>query len=737
MNRFKLTKYVAGRGTKQCIGEILSGQVISGMSTTISPKSLFVFGQEGDLLATAPITADLTIYTEDLFDRKYSEKNPDIDFSTNAYDLKVKPTSAKIIGGEQFNDYTFFMTDETVDPTKKSTKTERDLPTSAWMKSEHQVVTYYPTSGQTNPYHSFSTTTTAQSYDYLYYANPTFITSTFFTKALYYNVADDQSTLTISSPGTLQLSGYQRQLKKTHIGCTYSFTEENNPTPLSSLNIAFDFKLKNTDIDLYYNAELEWGPAYRYIKVPNLSGYFYGGLTPFRFIIGDGVGEIMVNNGKLGYQNADGGFTVFPQLSSTTLLPDTWYSIEINNFNYTIDQPLSLSDNYTLKLSRGSTVLTSSATGQIFVNHEWPYNNYKNMSLTENRHDYVSFVDFRTMGDVYSVAPTNVVGILPKTNPYLNPTYTKYTSSTFAADYSPTNRIDIRNFSVATTTKSDQTVVTTTSGTIIDPTNPGLFDVNLIISKTPIYLGDYYPIVFGEISGDQIDVYVKDMSSNWVYEISHESPGLPFTYLFETPMDVGPKFTNTSNNIVFGELNGTSAEYAYSPAIVLSGYGTLYSPYADDDSDLNKVYYNPFILKNMYDYDWQTRIDQPRELLVGIRDYAKIGKTQDTIWLSYKYHTLSASIITDYELVERVKGLYKFRPIEGHKSNVYSIRINNSGLNETIADMSNPDTGALSGYTTSGIVIELKEIIKKSVHEAVKKIAPSHTQLWKIEYTGS
>ena len=139
----------------------------------------------------------------------------------------------------------------------------------------------------------------------------------------------------------------------------------------------------------------------------------------------------------------------------------------------------------------------------------------------------------------------------------------------------------------------------------------------------------------------------------------------------------------------------------------------------------------------MYDYDWQTRIDRPRELLTGIRDYMKIGKTQDTIWLSYKYHTEEPSTITDYELVERVKGLYKYRPIEGHKSNIYSIRINNSGLNESISDMTNSDSGELSAFTTSGIMADLKSIIENAIHDAVKRIAPAHTQLWKIEYTGA
>ena len=94
--------------------------------------------------------------------------------------------------------------------------------------------------------------------------------------------------------------------------------------------------------------------------------------------------------------------------------------------------------------------------------------------------------------------------------------------------------------------------------------------------------------------------------------------------------------------------------------------------------------------------------------------------------MSYKYYREIPTTIQEFELVERIGGLYKYRPIEGHKSNIYSIRIFNSGLNE---DMNNtPEQKEVQN--------KLKEIINETVRTVVKKIAPSSTQLWKIEWIG-
>lgn len=137
----------------------------------------------------------------------------------------------------------------------------------------------------------------------------------------------------------------------------------------------------------------------------------------------------------------------------------------------------------------------------------------------------------------------------------------------------------------------------------------------------------------------------------------------------------------------------------------------------------NATFSNPFHLKNIYNSDWN--IDLPLDVapfgVDGLRVYESVGKAQENMWLSYKY-IKADSKVKDYENVERVHGLYKFKSSSGHKSNIYSLNIRNSGLNLAMED---------------GVVKdELREIVKKSINATIKKIAPAHTQLWKIIYTG-
>ena len=257
------------------------------------------------------------------------------------------------------------------------------------------------------------------------------------------------------------------------------------------------------------------------------------------------------------------------------------------------------------------------------------------------------------------------------------------------------------------------TYVAGTSGDEIDIVCSGMtFN---IVAESP-------DIVFGYLAGSTVYLYVKDLSgsvldSTTVYSLSAGIPGnLPFNYLLEQPLRYPLSFAR--DGIVYGEI-ATSVVYTLSAS--LTGTQFLYSPYADDDSE-NKMYVNPFKLKNMYDNNWESRINHDSHNLDGARDYLKVGKTQETLWLSYKYYTETPTIVQDFQLVERVKGLYKYRPVEGHKSNIYSIRINNSGLNSLLTD--------------EDLKTTLRDIIEETVMTAVKKIAPATTQLWQIIWSG-
>ena len=253
-----------------------------------------------------------------------------------------------------------------------------------------------------------------------------------------------------------------------------------------------------------------------------------------------------------------------------------------------------------------------------------------------------------------------------------------------------------------------------------------LHGVKDIINQMSFNLSQETPdIVYGYVSGEQIIVFVKDQETNadTVYSLNGGLKySLPFAYLMEQPLMYSINFGR--EGIVYGELSG-DLQYVFTPLISAGVEQTLYSPYANEEEDF-EIYYNPFKLKNMYNYNWNSEYNRIKKELTGARDYLKVGNTQETLWLSYRYYREVPTDVQDFELIERVGGLYKYRGFEGHKSNIYSIRIQNSGLNE---DLNNsPEQLEIQS--------KLREIIEDTVRNVVKKIAPASSQLWKIEWQG-
>ena len=232
-------------------------------------------------------------------------------------------------------------------------------------------------------------------------------------------------------------------------------------------------------------------------------------------------------------------------------------------------------------------------------------------------------------------------------------------------------------------------------------------------------------IVFGYMSGGELFVYVKDLSANsdTVYSLSGGLlNSLPFTYLMEQSLNNSLTFGR--DGFAYGGVSGSNL-FVYSPLVSGGTADEVYSPYPEDANKF-EIYYNPFKLKNMYNYNWNCEYDAEIDEMKGARDYLKVGKSQEHLWLSYKYYRDYPTSVQEFELVERVGGLYKYRPIEGHKSNIYSIRIFNSGLNE---GLDNTDEQKV-------IQTNLRNIIDTTIRNVVKKIAPSSTQLWKVDWVG-
>lgn len=232
------------------------------------------------------------------------------------------------------------------------------------------------------------------------------------------------------------------------------------------------------------------------------------------------------------------------------------------------------------------------------------------------------------------------------------------------------------------------------------------------INDTVIDLSSEPYAVFGELSGGVLYLYCNNITDNMLYTISG---GVPLAYMLEQPLGYNNKIPLAQT--VYGDISG-DITFVYTPLV--SG-GNLYSPYEDIEDEI-KIYINPFKLKNIYDYNYQIQCDLSQKYMTGLRDYQRTGVTNSSIWLSYVYTKETTDILSEYEFVERIKGLIKFKPVDGHKSNVYSIRIKNSGLNTSIID------------TT--IRANIHSIIDSAIRNVVSRISPVHTQLWKIEWYG-
>jgi len=236
---------------------------------------------------------------------------------------------------------------------------------------------------------------------------------------------------------------------------------------------------------------------------------------------------------------------------------------------------------------------------------------------------------------------------------------------------------------------------------------------DLFIDKTSFSLNNVY--IYGDIIDGQQMVYVKSLldsvSANTVYETT-ESYQLPFNYLLEEPMSNNPHFLDD----LYGDYDEGLSAY-----VVFATNDSLSSYYCQEGNRDNRVLMNPTMTKNMYNYNFNIEIDRDSLAATGWRKYSEIGNTQNTLWLKYNYIRKTPDFSENYDLAERVRGLYKFKPAEAHKSNVYSIRIKNSGLNR-IADET--------------LRTQIQNIVADNLLETVKKLAPAHTQLWKIEWEG-
>jgi hypothetical protein len=130
--------------------------------------------------------------------------------------------------------------------------------------------------------------------------------------------------------------------------------------------------------------------------------------------------------------------------------------------------------------------------------------------------------------------------------------------------------------------------------------------------------------------------------------------------------------------------------------------------------------------------------------LQNTRDYDKGGLDKNDAWLSYRTESNWVTISpisantqfrpleptvdsTDpfysYQQIERIRGFNRLAGAQSlHKSNIFSIRIRNTNLNEAIED--------------EDLRNDIQAAINTVIREVIDKISPANTQLWKIIWSG-
>jgi len=226
----------------------------------------------------------------------------------------------------------------------------------------------------------------------------------------------------------------------------------------------------------------------------------------------------------------------------------------------------------------------------------------------------------------------------------------------------------------------------------------------------------------------------------------------------DVPANIALYNLHNDSELSLGEtyFNNLSA-----PRFILSGIPHAYLT----ELPISQVYYNfdtaiiygdTIVLKNAYDHEWN--IDAQINFISGYdisitldntRTYINTNINNRDVWLSYKVGTKVTGYVTDntfteqyvhmdtvvdsqensnlyikdYEFIERIKGKNVTNSDELHKSNIFSVEINNSRLNENIDDID--------------MRTKIQLYINNVIREVITKISPVNTQLWKIEWKGN
>lgn len=147
-------------------------------------------------------------------------------------------------------------------------------------------------------------------------------------------------------------------------------------------------------------------------------------------------------------------------------------------------------------------------------------------------------------------------------------------------------------------------------------------------------------------------------------------------------------------------------------------------------------------------WNWQPTNDNYGKLVqmlhASCREYIGLGQCSNSLYLTYKPMDMAIPINDDagikpmatstenpegelkYQMVETVKNINRFESSIKHKSNVFSVVVQNSNLEEDTSDTRNEE---LEKYKS-----RLRESVTQFVRNACNGVVPVHTQLFDVQF---
>ena len=152
------------------------------------------------------------------------------------------------------------------------------------------------------------------------------------------------------------------------------------------------------------------------------------------------------------------------------------------------------------------------------------------------------------------------------------------------------------------------------------------------------------------------------------------------------------------------------------------------------------MYGDVFVTKSVLDPLYNMTIDDENGLSMPVRDYIGLGSCSNQLSLIYNQATMKFNQTDNgvdvrrkddyngmkYQMVEVVKNINRFESSVKHKSNVFSVVVENTNLVEN----PNSDDDELKQYKQ-----KLRESITQFVRNACQGVVPVHTQLFDVQFT--